>query len=230
MLALVASEKKYVSNLLDKFNYKKEYSKNCITVYKCDYKNHEFLIVTTGYGKINIGSSLMYLLCNYDIRVLVSVGTAGSISNNNDIFSCIIPNNTLQFDVDFMPNGYKEAMIPLLDNSLYKANDDLVLCANEACMKCMVNYSNDIITSSDMYVSNNSLANSIRSSYNAGAVDCESACVGEFSYINKIAYVSIKVVSNYANNNGIKQYNLYDDEASVIDQKIVYRFIQNYYE
>ena len=69
-----------------------------------------------------------------------------------------------------------------------------------------------------------------RKEYSAGAVDCESGCIGEFSYINDISYACVKVVSNFANNNGIKQYNLYDEESSRSCQRIVYKFLKEFYE
>lgn len=230
MLALISSDKKYISNLLEEFTYSKEKSPKNTNLYKCNYKEHTFLIMSTGYGKVNIGSSLRFLCDNYDIRVLYQIGTAGSIVDTNDIFSVIIPSGSVQFDVDFMPNGYKPAMIPNIDSSIYKCNDDLINCAKEACILSSVNYSNDLIASSDMFVTNYNLSNSIRIEYNAGAVDCETAAVGEFAYLNDISYVSTKVISNYANNNGIKQYNLYDDEASNISQRIAHKFIKKYYE
>ena len=81
-----------------------------------------------------------------------------------------------------------------------------------------------------MFVCNNNLANSIRREYNAGAVDVESGVVGQFAYQNKIPYVGVKVISNFAYNNAIRQYNLYEEEAILTSQKIAGKFIKNYYD
>ena len=230
MLAIVTSDKCYVSDLLEKLNYSKETSPNKSEVYKCKYKDHEFVILVSGYGKVNIGSSLRYICDKYKIRAIVSVGTCGSITDTNDIFSAIIPRSSLQFDVDFMPKGYGAGQIPKLDKLIYKTDDDLVECLERSSSMSGVSYSNDLIASSDMFVTNYNLSNSIRREYSAGAVDCESGCIGEFSYINDISYACVKVVSNFANNNGIKQYNLYDEESSRSCQRIVYKFLKEFYE
>lgn len=230
MLSIVTSDRGYVNELLEKLKYQKEDAPIGAEIYKCKYKEHDFIIMVMGYGKINIGSSLRYLCDKYNIKAMLCVGTAGSISDTNDIFSCIIPNSTLQFDVDFMPNGYLAGQIPKVKKSIYKTNDDLNDCLFKACNKCGVNYNNDLIASSDMFVNNYNLASSIRREYNAGAVDCESGCVGEFCFINDISYVCIKTISNFANNNGLKQYNLYDDESSKICQKVTYKFLKEFYE
>ena len=103
-------------------------------------------------------------------------------------------------------------------------------CLKRASNTSGVSYSNDLIATSDMFVSNYSLASSIRREYNALAVDCECGSVGEFCFVNNISYACIKVVSNFANNNGIKQFNLYDDESSKISQRITYKFLKEFYE
>lgn len=230
MLAIVSSDKSYINDLLEKLNYTKENSPNKTETYKCNYKDHTFIIMVTGYGKINQGSSLRYLCDNYPVKAILSVGTAGSIIDENDIFCAMIPYSTLQFDVDFVPNGYLSAQIPKLDKAVYKTNEDIVECLKRATSISGINYSNDLIASSDMFVTNYNLSNSIKREYNAGAVDCESGCVGEFCHINDIAYACIKVVSNYANNNASKQFNLYDEESSRIMQRITYKFLKEFYE
>ena len=106
MLAIVTSDKCYVNNLLEKLNYTKESGPNMTEIYKCKYKEHEFIILVSGYGKVNIGSALRFICDNYNIKVILTIGTAGSVTDTNDIFSAVIPRSSLQFDVDFMPNGY----------------------------------------------------------------------------------------------------------------------------
>lgn len=227
MLAIVSSDKSYVSNLLDKFSYEKKESSKISSVYKCNYNNHEFLIVITGYGKVNIGSTLMYIKQKYNIKAILVIGTIGSISNVN-IFDFIIPSGSLQFDVDFMPNGYNSAQLPGVNASVYYTNTDINECLFEICKD--TNYFNGTIASSDMYVCNNSLANSIRMEYDAIGVDTESGSIGEFCYNNDISYSCLKVASNYAYNNSIKQYNMYDDNASLKCQEVTYNFIKAFYE
>lgn len=230
MLAIVSSDRCYVNELLEKISYTKELSPNKTEVYRCNYKDHEFLIMVLGYGKINTGSSLRFICEKHKVRAILVVGTCGSVSDSNDVFTAVIPSSSLEFDVDFMPNGYMQGVIPKLSKGIYKTDDDLNDCLKRASSLAGVSYTDDLIASSDMFVSNYGLANSIRREYNASAVDCECGGVGEFCFINNIAYACVKVVSNFANNNGIKQFNLYDNESSKIAQKITYKFLNEFYE
>lgn len=230
MLLIIAPEKKYINNLVEKFDYTKKGIINKVGIYNCTYNNHQFLIATTGYGKVNITNALRYLCDNYDIKVIVQIGTAGSISDANDIFNAVVFCNSLQYDVDFSPLGYSPSIFPNELCGIYPTNNDLRECMQRSCITCGVNYTNDLIASGDMFVCNNNLANSIRREYNAGAVDVESAVLGQFAYQNNIAYVGVKVISNFAYNNSVKQYKLYEEEAISISEKIASKFIKNYYD
>ena len=95
MLAIVTSDNNYINNILEEVKHNKEQSPPYSSVYKCNYKNHEFLLVVTGYGKVNISSTLRYICDKYPVKVVLAIGTAGSILDTNDIFSAVIPINTL---------------------------------------------------------------------------------------------------------------------------------------
>lgn len=230
MLLIIAPEEKYINTLVNKFDYTKKNALNGMHLYNCVYDEHQFLIATTGYGKVNIINTLRYLCDNYDVKVIMQIGTAGSISDVNDIFSAVVFASSLQFDVDFSPNGYLPGVVPNEAKGIYPTNDDLRDCMQRSCRACQINYTNDLVASGDMFVCNNGLANSIRREYNAGAVDVESGVVGQFAFKHKIPYVGIKVISNFAYNNAIRQYNLYEEEAGLTCQKIAGKFVKNYYD
>lgn len=230
MLAILSSDNCYVKELLEKYKVSKEKSPSITEIYKCKYNDHDFIISTLGYGKVNIGSSLRFLCDKYNIKAVIVIGTAGSITDTSDIFSCVVANNSLQFDVDFMPNGYKQGQIPGLSKSMYKTDNDLNDCIKRAINLCGISYQEGTIASSDMFVSNYNLSNSIRREYDALAVDVETGSIGQFCYMNDISYSSLKVISNFANNNGIKQYNLYEEESKVILQRIASKILKDFYE
>ena len=65
MLAIVSSDKCYISDLLKKLDYSKKQSPNKSEMYECVYKDHKFIILVTGYGKVNIASNLRYVCDRY---------------------------------------------------------------------------------------------------------------------------------------------------------------------
>ena len=230
MLAIVSSNKKYFKGLLEKVDAKKEEGNFKKEIYRCKYKEHNFIVMSLGYGKVNIGSSLNYLCSKYNIKAIIVVGTAGSITDSCNIFSAVIPNNSLQYDVDFMPLGYSLGQIPKVSKAHYETNEDLNGCLKRASSICGVDYTDLPIATSDMFTSNYNLANSIRREYNAACVDCETGSIGEYCFINDISYASVKVISNFANNNAVKQHNLYNEESTIICERIIYKFLKEFYD
>ena len=228
MLLIVAPEYSYINNILEVYKYEK-LIKNNQTIFKCSYNEHDFLVASTGYGKVNITNALSVICNNFDIKVILIIGTCGSVSDCNDIFNVSIFNSALQYDVDFSPIGYSPGVIPDMKTGIFPTNIDLRKCAEHVCKKFNITYTNDLIASGDMYVCNNGLGNSIRIEYDAGVVDNESGVIGQFCYLNKIPYIGIKVISNFAFNSSVKQYNLYNEEANILSQKITKKFIKEYY-
>ena len=108
--------------------------------------------------------------------------------------------------------------------------EDLNGCLKRASNICGVDYTDLPIATSDMFASNYNLSNSIRREYNAACVDCETGSVGEYCFINDISYAAVKVIANFANNNAIKQHNLYNEESSNICQRIIYKFLKEFYD
>lgn len=230
MLLIISPEERYIKNLILKYEYIKKNDGVLNDIYYVKYKEHDFIIALTGYGKVNIINALRRLCDTNNISVVILIGTAGSISDKNEIFSAISVNKTLQYDIDFSFNGYEPSILPNEKKGVFSVNEDLKECINRACLTAGVNYNNDLIASADMFVCNNSLSNSIRREYNAGAVDVESGVVGQFCDKYNIPFAAIKVISNFACSNAIKQYNLYEQEACEIVQRITSKFIKEYYE
>lgn len=230
MLAVVSSDKKNLENLIEKYADKKELSSIGTEIYKCSYKEHEFVIAILGYGKVNTTLSLSYIIQKYNIKVIVNVGTAGSLSGTNEIFNAVIPRKVLSYDVDFCPLGFSPLMLPNMNKCLFETNYDLRNCFERACKLNGTNYSNDIVATGDMFVCNERLSSSIRRECLSKAVDFESGTIGQIAYQNNIPFVCIKIISNFASNNAVKEYRLYDEEARCNCQKIVIKFLKEYYE
>lgn len=230
MLALVSSDIKYFKDVLSKIRHKKIISPNKTELYECYYNDHKFIIMATGYGKVNIASSLRYLTLKYNVKLVVSCGLAGSVVRNCEVLSCTVPSGTCQFDVDFSCYNIPPGQIPYVDKYIYKTNKDVNNYIIKICNEYFIKSNNYLLSSSDMFVCNQRLSNSIRNLYNASSVDTESGVIGEYCYINNISYSCIKIISCYANNYSYKQHIKNKDNCIEILQKITYKFIKRFYE
>ncbi|MEG2351308.1 MAG: 5'-methylthioadenosine/S-adenosylhomocysteine nucleosidase [Bacilli bacterium] len=226
MLAIVVPEISLVEYLLSKCTYKKVKDRNNIIIFKAVYNNSKFLILITGYGKVNIGSSLSFLINNFSIEKLVQIGTAGSLKEKIEIFDSVVSNSTLQYDVDFTLLGEKEVTLPNQQKGVFYSENDLKCSLQESSIGCGVKTHDALIITGDSFISNYNLALKLKKTFCADAVDCECADVAQIAYNNKIDFATIKIISNYAFDYGVNQYKMYDEEANLICQKVILRFLR----
>ncbi len=226
MITILVPEISYVEYILSKCNYEKCEIGKC-EAYECLFKNQKFLILVTGYGKVNIASAIIHLVHKHECVKLVQIGTAGSINGCLHILDASISKSALQFDVDFTTLGYPSFTLPKEGKSLFNADKELIYKLKKACEIENVNYGVGVVGTSDSFVANTCTANNLNSKYGIETIDCECGSVGQIAYNLCIPFAGIKVISNFANNNAANQYRLYDEEAILICQKIILTFLSS---
>ncbi len=176
---------------------------------QCVFNNKNILVCGTGYGKANIGSCFGHVCSICPINTLICLGNCGAIrncSNNANINNVAISTSTTQFDVDFSALGYPSPLIPGLNIAHYSSSDKLIKLAEISSHLRNINYNDGLFASGDQFVADNILSESISQNYNAQFIDNESGVLGELCCIAKIPFVSIKGISNYADNNASEDY------------------------
>lgn len=224
MLVVVASDLCDAEYILSKVCYKKwdDYE-----IYSCEFCGNEFILVITGYGKVNIGMMLEYVSNNIDISSILQIGTAGSLNKCN-ILDAFVVDKSLDWDIDFTKLGYNIGTLPNSNKSIYNSNLFLKRCAIKSICDFDKKYKCGIIASADTFVASQNLFCYIKKNFCADAVDTETGSTAQFCYNKKIPFVGIKVISNFANENAPKQFYLYNEEASSLCQKIALNFIENF--
>lgn len=226
MLVIVASSLCDAEYILSKVCYKKWENTN-YEIYDCEFCNNEFILVITGYGKVNIGSALEFVSNNINTNSMLQIGTAGAI-NKCDILDAFVVDKSLEWDIDFTKLGYNTATLPDKNTGVYNTNFYLKRCIIKSICDFDKKYKCGVIASADTFVASQKLCSYIKNNFCADAVDTEAGSVAEFCYNKKIPFGSIKVISNFANENAPKQFYLYNDEASLLCQKITLNFIENF--
>lgn len=227
MIVILAPEISYVEYILSKCKY----NKNMLgryEIYECILNNKKFLILITQYGKVNISSSITILHNNYKCIKLIQMGTAGSINGSQHIFDVCISKVSLQFDINFTALGYANFTLPQEKLSLFNADEELIYKLKRACEIKDINYNVGVVGTSDSFLNNTSTANCLNKKFGIQSIDCECGSVGQIAYNLKIPFVGIKVISNFANNNAVNQYCLYDNEAVILCEKIILIYLKNF--
>lgn len=213
--------------ILSKVNYEK-WNDTDFDIFNCTWYEKDFILLITGYGKVNIASSLQYLNCYTDIDAVLQIGTAGSLKENINVFDIFLVDKSIEANVDFTCLGYSPGVIPGSAAGTYNSNIYLKRCMIKAICDSDKSYNEGVIASCESFIANSNTRNCLRKVFCTDAVDCECGPVAHFCQNNNIPFIAIKIISNKANENAVKQYNLYNEEANKNSEKIALNFINRF--
>lgn len=228
MLTIVCSQTKDVEYLLTKVNYEEESFQN-FKIYKCNYKNNDFIILVTGYGKVNIAVALEKLNNCVDISNIIHIGTASSINCKLKIYDILFVDKVCDYDIDFTKMGLSLGKLPNEEKNIFSSDYNLKKYFNSAIESLDKKYTDVFIASGETFITNYNFVNYIKKNFYTDALDIETSTIGRYASIYNIPFIAVKVVSNYANENACKDYNLYSTEAKRICELIIYNFIKEYF-
>ncbi|MCI8567992.1 MAG: 5'-methylthioadenosine/S-adenosylhomocysteine nucleosidase [Bacilli bacterium] len=156
--------------------------------------DNEIYLIESGIGKVNSASTTQYMIDKYDIDIVISSGCAGSLTSSVRVFDTIISNYVTYHD--FYPKRIMEISTP--NNGLIKADDELIEKAKEVLENRDAPYHIGNIASGDCFVTDGNERDSIFNETEALAVDMESASIGHICADNKVPFISLRVISDFA--------------------------------
>lgn len=199
MIGVIVPELKCVSYILEKCHFK-QIEKN---IYKCNYYHSKFLIIISGYGKVNIALSTEHLITNYNIQFIISLGLASCRPCSNiNILDIIIPLEVCEL------NSY---------NNIYKSNQLI----------------NNKIINSLKYTNNKYLERKIYTTeemfpllpININIIDYDIGIIGKICNEKKVPFTGIKIITFFLNCHQVNQYYLYNEKAYIKSNKIFLDFL-----
>lgn len=229
MVAIVSESINSVQSLIEEVTILSSFTKGQAIIYQAQINSGDvFLIVVTGVGKANTALSLGLALMEYDVDNIIASGSCGSLKLcSTSLGSIAISKSSIQFDVDYSKLGYPKTLIPELSEFEYEANESLVLLAKNSaissgCDEFIAKYS-----SGDHFVASARTSYILKCRYGVAAVDSSSGTCGQIAMLNRIPYVCVKGVSNFADFNAPSMYEEYKSMASKKANKVVYTMLKS---
>lgn len=134
---------------------------DCI-FYQGMIENKEVVLLQGGVGKVNAAICTTLLLTNYQIDMVINIGSAGGLCLNQEVGDIVISNEVCQYDFDItaFPNRIL-GEVPGLPPRI-KADEDLINKAKIFLEKLDLNYEIGLIVSGDKFVADNKTAEYIK--------------------------------------------------------------------
>lgn len=229
MIVVLSEDILGVSTLLNRTTILENETVNGFNIYKVKYANTlPFIILVSGYGKVNIARALQYVDTKYCIDKLIVTGNTGSLNATTaPIGSVGISTAGLQYDVDFTPLGAEPYTLLNQEVNTYDADGNLITKAREAAIVVDETVNTGLFATADQFLANTTEATAIQTGTTALFVDTSTADAAQVAYFNQIPYVAIKGVSNYAGDDAVAEYNANVNEANQNANNVVYQLLMN---
>ena len=163
--------------------------------------NREIILVECGIGKVNAAICSTLLIQEFKVYKVLFTGVAGGLNPEINIVDIVISTDLVEHDFDCTAFGYDHGVIPRMENSKFKADDELVVLAKKVAEE---NFGKErvfvgTIVSGDVFVASNEKINWLRETFTGECTEMEGAAVAHVCSVMKKPFVIIRSISDKAN-------------------------------
>lgn len=185
------------------------------------YKGNYIISACCGIAKVNAALCTQVMIDNFHPDYIINTGVAGGMNSNVKICDIVISTEVLPHDLDLhFLNDYPPYC------GIFKADEKLIETAEKVCTEFGINSFRGRIVSGESFVSDNELKSAIQTNFAPYAVDMESAAVGHACYLNKVPYVSVRCISDNADDDGAMSFDEFEKIAAKRVAEIVLRMTE----
>ena len=206
--------KKIMNNLSERNIYEK-------TFYIGSIEEKEVVLVKSNVGKVNSARVTQILIDNFDIKLVINVGTAGSVDNSLEIGDVVVATELVQYDFDVTPFGRKLGEIENIGESI-KVDEKLLELFNE------MNVKKGIIASGDKFIVNRKDKDNIRNIFNALAIEMEGASIAQVCFLDKTPFLVIRSITDKLDGSSKVDFEKFLESSSKVVANILKEVLKKY--
>ena len=174
-----------------------------------------------GIAKVNAALCTQVMIDNFHPDCVINTGIAGGMNSAVKVCDIVISTEVLPHDLDL---HFLKDYPPYC--GIFKADSRLMDVAEEVCGEFSVNSFRGRIVSGEAFISSNELKKAIQEKFCPYAVDMESAAVGHCCYLNTVPYVSVRCISDNADDEGAMSFDEFEKIAAKRVAEIVLRMTE----
>ena len=174
--------------------------------------------VCCGIAKVNAGVCTQVVIDNFKPDCVINTGIAGGMNSAVKVCDIVVSTEVMPHDLDL---HFLSDYPPYC--SIFKADEKLVECAEKVCRERDIACHRGRIVSGEAFISDSAVKAEIQERLNPYAVDMESAGIGHCCYLNDMPYVSVRCISDNADDNGAVSFEEFEKIAARRVAEIVLR-------
>lgn len=169
----------------------------------------EVIHVCCGIAKVNAAICTQALIDTFEPDAIINAGIAGGMHGDVKVCDIVISNEVRHYDLDLhFLNDYPPYC------GVYTSDEKLMTLAAQCCDIFEVKYFFGRIVSGEAFVSDSEVKKVIAENFRPHAVDMESAAVGHCAYRNGVPYVSVRCISDNADDEGAMSFDKFEKIAA----------------
>ena len=182
--------------------------------------NKTVINACSGISKVNAALCSQVLIDNFKPDAVINAGIAGGMNPDIKVCDMVIANEVIAHDLDlhFLTDYPPYCWI-------FKCNQKLMDSAVEICKKMNVQSFIGRIVSGESFISSNEVKKQIKDRLDPYAVDMESSAIGHCAHINDIPFVSVRCISDNADDEGSMSFDEFEKIAAKRVAEIVLEMV-----
>jgi adenosylhomocysteine nucleosidase len=166
------------------------------------------VVVKCGVGKVNAAMCTQMLIDVFDAKAIINTGIAGSLDIDINIGDIVLATDTLEHDMDVTPLGYEVGVIPDIESSIFKTDDNLLSIAKEAAGAAQLSVAvhTGRVVSGDQFISSKEKKEYLVSQFGGRCAEMEGAAIGHVASLNKVPYLVVRSISDKADDSAQMDY------------------------
>lgn len=174
-----------------------------------EYRGKTIINSCCGIAKVNAALCTQVMIDNFNPDCVINTGIAGGMNSDVKVCDVVVSTEVLPHDLDpHFLNDYPPYC------AVFKADENLIRTAETVCDEFSVKSFRGRIVSGEAFISSNEVKAEIQNRLNPYAVDMESAAVGHCCYLNEKPYVSVRCISDNADDDGAMSFDEFEKIAA----------------
>ena len=189
MIGIIVAEQKELDSVITIISNIEEIILYDKIFYRGYINNKEVIVVKSNVGKVNAARICQMMIDNFDIKLVVNVGTAGSVNNILEIGDVVVADKLVQYDFDVTPFGRKLGEIENIGEFI-KVDNDLLSLFND--MKVHIG----CIASGDKFIIDSIEKENIKNIFSALCIEMEGASIAQVCKLDNMPFLVIRSITD----------------------------------
>ena len=184
------------------------------------FGNTDIVTLYSGVGKVNAAIAAQILADTFKCGAIINSGTAGSMSVEAKIFDTVVSTEVVYHDMD---EDILTEFHPYIPSCSFKADSRLTDAARSVYRETQGSHNVLFgrMATGDRFIKDEITKAQIKALYAPLSIDMETASIAHVCYVNNIPFISVRTITDNANDGGSENFEENCDKASLISAEFV---------